>query len=173
MDQSWKYIRDHFTPAPVVDLILAGFSLQLMVDTGFAGGIVIPFPLFQSLGLLTALTPDSYDAVMPDSRRVRLYTARAEVSFGTAKKFSVEVHSPFLRKKTPGSMFLRSYIAILDGKKEELDFGASGKPHVLQPWDESETSLLNKNPKDPPMTLMLRAYKFRAYPNPKQITEML
>ena len=121
MDQSWKYNTDHYPPAPIVDLILAGFPLQLMVDTGFAGGIVIPFPLFQSLGLLTALTPDSYDAVMPDSRRVRLYTARAEVSLGTAKQFSVDVHSsPFLEKKLLGRLFLRSFTAILDGKKEEF-----------------------------------------------------
>ena len=120
MDQSWKYSREHTPPAPVVMVELAGFPIELEVDTGFAGGILIPFPLFQSLTLLSALSPDTYHAVMPDSRRVRLYTARAEVSLGSAKLF-VDVHSsPLVEKKLIGRSFLQSFVAVLDGKKERF-----------------------------------------------------
>jgi clan AA aspartic protease len=120
LDQSWKYSREYTPPAPVVTIELAGFSLELAVDTGFAGGILIPFPLFQSLALLSALTPDTYHAVMPDSRRVRLYTARVEVTLGSTKLL-VDVHSsPLVEKKLIGRSFLRSFVAMLDGKKERL-----------------------------------------------------
>lgn len=121
LDRSWKYSSEQTPPAPAVELNIGGhFRLQLIVDTGFAGGILIPFPVFQSLGLMLALTPDSYHAIMPDSRRVRLYTAYAEV-YLESTKFLVEVHSsPLLEKKILGRSFLRSFIATLDGKKEEL-----------------------------------------------------
>jgi len=64
----------------VIEARLGGFDLELVVDTGFAGGVLIPFPLFESLGLLRALSPDSYRAVLPDSRRLRLFTAKEEVA---------------------------------------------------------------------------------------------
>lgn len=120
MDWTWKYSLERTPPAPVVKFDLAGFPIELTVDTGFAGGILIPFSLFRSLALLSALTPDLYHAVMPDSRRIRLYTARAEVSMGSAK-FSADVHSsPLLEKRLIGRSFLRSFVALLDGEKEKL-----------------------------------------------------
>ena len=104
----------------MITIVLAGFPIELTVDTGFAGGIIIPFPLFQSLALLSALTPDTYHAVMPDSRRVRLYTAKVEVTLGSKRLF-VDVHSsPLVEKKLIGRSFLRSFVATLDGKKERF-----------------------------------------------------
>lgn len=105
---------------PIIELRIEDFPVQLIVDTGFAGGILIPFTLFQSLGLLSALGPDPHHAIMPDSRRIRLYTARAEVSVGSSK-FFVDVHSsPLLDKRLLGRTFLQSFVATLDGTKQEI-----------------------------------------------------
>ena len=125
MEQSWNYSQEHTPPAPVVELSLAGFPVQLRVDTGFGGGILIPFSLFQSLGLLSALTPDSYHAVMPDSRRVRLYTARVEVTLGSTK-FLVDIHSSLLvDRRLVGRSFLQSFVTVLDGTKEKMTLKSS------------------------------------------------
>lgn len=125
MEQSWKYNREQKPPAPTIELALGGLQLELTVDTGFGGGILIPFPLFQSLGLLSVLTPDNYHAVMPDSRRVRLYTARTEVSLGKSRLLS-DIHSSALVDRSLiGRAFLRSFVCVLDGPKEELRLRAS------------------------------------------------
>ena len=105
----------------MIEARLGGFELELVVDTGFAGGILIPFPLFESLGLLSTLSPDSYRAVLPDSRRLRLYTAKQEVTVGR-EKMVVEVHAtPLIDRKLVGRSFLRSFVAIMDGGGEELE----------------------------------------------------
>ena len=120
LDQSWKYNREQKPPAPTIELAFGGLRLELTIDTGFGGAILIPFPLFQSLGLLSVLTPDNYHAVMPDARRVRLYTARAEVSLGKSK-LQADIHSSSLVDKSLiGRAFLHSFVCVLDGPKEEL-----------------------------------------------------
>lgn len=99
---------------------MAGYPLELSLDTGFAGGILIPFPLFQSLGLLSALTPDEYRLVLPDSRRLPLYTAKEDVLVG-GETFGVEIHStPLVNRRIAGRSFLRQFVATLDGPGEEL-----------------------------------------------------
>jgi len=121
LDLSWKYSIRHSPPAPVMEARLGGFELELVVDTGFAGGVLIPFPLFESLGLLSTLSADSYRAVLPDSRRLRLFTAKEEVTVGK-EKMVVEVHAtPSIDRKLVGRSFLRSFVAVLDGGGEELE----------------------------------------------------
>jgi len=104
-----------------VGVSLANFPLDLVVDTGFSGSVLIPFPLFESLGLLSALTLDTYYAVMPDSRRFRLYTAKENVQVGS-ETTRADVHtSPAINRKLAGRAFLRSFVTTLDGMKEELE----------------------------------------------------
>ena len=94
--------------------------IECLVDTGFAGGMLVPFSIFESLGLLSRLLPHSYNALMPDTRKVPLYTSIAEVSVGDMR-IPTEVHSaPSLDKKLVGRTFLRRFVTRLDGKKEEL-----------------------------------------------------
>ncbi len=94
-----------------------GVPVECLVDTGFSGGMLVPFPLFESLGLLSRLVPDAYHAVMPDGRRLPLYTARGEVDAGLAA-LQTEVHSsPALDRRMVGRRFLNVFVAILDGKK--------------------------------------------------------
>ena len=120
MDLSWKYSDKHSPAAPVMPLTLRSFSIEAVVDTGFGGGLLIPFPLFETLGLLSALTPDERLLVLPDSTRLELYTARDEVGVGS-DSIKVEVHSsPSVDRRLVGRGFLRSFVAALDGEEEEL-----------------------------------------------------
>ena len=42
----------------MLTLNVEGFAIEASVDTGFDGGVLIPFPLFASLGLMKALSED-------------------------------------------------------------------------------------------------------------------
>lgn len=107
----------------MISLELEKMPIECLVDTGFAGGLLVPFSLFQSLGLLSRLLPHSYNAVMPDTRKFPLYTSKGEISLGELK-ISSEVHSsPSLDKKLVGRSFLRTFVTRLDGRKEELSLG--------------------------------------------------
>ena len=120
MELSWKYNTRRTPGAPVIRLEVAGVPVESVVDTGFAGSLLIPFPLFQSLGLLTKLTPNKYHAVMPDSRRILLYTAQEEVKIGSLKMYA-EVHSCHaVDRKLLGRTLLRSFVATLDGRNEMI-----------------------------------------------------
>jgi hypothetical protein len=77
------------------------------VDTGFSGGVLIPFWMFERMSLLSYLTPDEYYAVMADTRRIRLYTATGVLTLGS-KKHTVNIHSsPYIDKKIVGRDFLK------------------------------------------------------------------
>lgn len=120
LDLTWKYSPRYSPSAPVIRLELAGTSLECLVDTGFSGSLLIPFPLFESLGFLSRLSPDTYDAVMPDSRKFGIYTTREEVVVGSLK-MATEVHSsPALDKRLVGRRLLMAFVAKLDGRSEVL-----------------------------------------------------
>jgi predicted aspartyl protease len=115
LGQSWKYSNRSSPSAPVVALQLAGLTLDCVLDTGFSGGVMIPFPIFGSLGLLSRLVPDEYMAVMPDSRRVPIYTARDEVTVGSSRISALIHASPRLERRLAGRAFLERFVATLDG----------------------------------------------------------
>jgi clan AA aspartic protease len=118
LDQTWKY-STRFTPsAPVVPIELAGMTIECVVDTGFSGGLMIPFSMFESLGLLAGLVPEEYVAVMPDSRRVALHTASEEVIAGSSRVRTLVHASTRLDKRLVGRAFLQSLVATLDGPHE-------------------------------------------------------
>ncbi len=99
---------------------IGAFSLELLVDTGFSGGILLPFQLFQALGLMSRLVPESFTAVLPDSRRVAVYTAVSDVTIESVL-ISTRVHSaPSLDRRLVGRETLRTMIVTLDGPKETL-----------------------------------------------------
>ena len=108
----------------MIRIVLDSVPIECAVDTGFSGGILIPYSLFESLGLLSRLSPNSYNAVMPDSRRFPLYTSRGEILLGKIRIPS-EVHaSPSIDKKLVGRAFLRGLVVKLDGRKEGLSLSA-------------------------------------------------
>ena len=126
MDQTWNYSKRFSPSAPVIELKLAGMTLECVVDTGFSGGLMIPFPIFESLGFLSGLVPDEYQAVMPDSRRVPVYTSREEAMAGSSKIVTLVHASPRLDRTLVGRAFLESFVTTLDGPGEILS--VSGQP---------------------------------------------
>jgi len=101
-----------------MSLGLAGMTLECVIDTGFSGGLLVPLPVFESVGLLSSLVEDEYIAVMPDSRRVVLYTAREVVTAGSSRVPTLVHASPTLDRKLVGRAFLRSFVTTLDGPRE-------------------------------------------------------
>jgi predicted aspartyl protease len=113
LDLTWKCSKAYSPSAPVIRVELAETPLECLLDTGFSGGLLIPFPLFESLGFLSRLVADEYNAVLPDSRRFHLYTARDEVSIGDLR-MTAEVHSsPAVAKKLVGRRLQRASVAKL------------------------------------------------------------
>lgn len=115
LDQKWQYNDGYAPPAPVFELQVQGAELECLVDTGFSGGVLIPFPTFESLGLLVALSRDEFSAVMPDGRRLPLFTSKATVRIGSVA-METDVHSsPALDRSFVGRGFLQSLVTVLDG----------------------------------------------------------
>ncbi len=92
MDQRWPYSDRYLPAAPVVKVDLLGLSLECVLDSGFDGGIVIPFSTFPSLGLLNDIWSDEYYAVIPDSRSLPLFTSRKMVRPGS-HELEVMIHA--------------------------------------------------------------------------------
>lgn len=119
MDVTRNYSKTYSPSARVVRVGLAETPIDCLLDTGFSGGVLIPFSIFESLGF-NRLVADEYRVVMPDSRRFPLYTTQEEVNIGELK-IMTEVHSsPLVAKKILGRRPLRSLVARLDGPKELL-----------------------------------------------------
>jgi clan AA aspartic protease len=128
LDLTWKYSDEHRPSAPVVAATIGAFSMELLVDTGFSGGVLLPFPLFQSLGLMRRLVPEGYSAVLPDSRRLIVYTALSEVKIGSLRA-STRVHSaPSLDRRLLGREALKAMVATLDGPEETLTLKLTSSP---------------------------------------------
>jgi predicted aspartyl protease len=115
LDLTWKCSKAYSPSAPVIRVELAETPLECLLDTGFSGGLLIPFPLFESLGFLSRLVADEYSAVLPDSRRFHLYTARDEVSIGDLRTTAEVRSSPAVAKKLVGRRLQRASVAKLDG----------------------------------------------------------
>jgi predicted aspartyl protease len=94
--------------------------VELVVDTGFAGELLVPYHLFESAGLLPLITAERFKAVMADRREIPLITALGLFDVG-GERLRTRVHtSRQLDKKVAGRGFLRAFVATLDGVKEEL-----------------------------------------------------
>ena len=52
-----------------------------MVDTGFGGGILIPYSLYEEFRLTLFEVPDRYYGVLPVGLPITLHTAVTEVSW--------------------------------------------------------------------------------------------
>ena len=103
-------------------------TLECVVDTGFSGGLLIPLSTFESLGLLVDLVPDEYLVVMPDSRKVALYTASEEAAVGSARVHTLVHAASTIDKKLVGREFLRAFVTTLDGPSETLTLSEQTPP---------------------------------------------
>jgi predicted aspartyl protease len=126
LDQNWKYDTSNSPSAPVVEMELLGSRLQVLLDTGFGGGVMIPFPLFHSLGLMSGLVADGFTVVMPDARKLPIFTAREIVGIGPFR-FAAHVHSsPALNRSLMGREALAGFLTVLDGPRESLTLRSKG-----------------------------------------------
>lgn len=128
MDQTWKYSKRFSPSAPVISVELDGMTLECIVDTGFSGGLVIPLATFESLGLMSGLVPEEYLAVMPDSRKVALYTASEEVAVGSSRLRTLVHAAATLERKLVGRTFLESFVTTLDGPREVVSMSEQTPP---------------------------------------------
>jgi predicted aspartyl protease len=111
----------------VLTLSVEGFSIEAAVDTGFDGGVLIPFPLFSSLGLMKTLSEDEFHLGLPDSRKVSLYSSRRVIRVGGMDVEAYIHSSSEVRRKVVGRELLGPFTTTLDGRKEELTLEAP--PH--------------------------------------------
>jgi predicted aspartyl protease len=104
----------------VVRFLLEGIPVECAVDTGFSGAVLIPYPLFESAGLVSRILADRYKLVMPDLREVPALSALGNLTFGEAR-IRAKVHAAHgVSKKLVGRHFLEGIVATLDGPKKEL-----------------------------------------------------
>ena len=120
-----KYSRDYKPSAPRIRATLftrlGEYKLELIVDTGFSGGILIPYQLYSKLGLALFEVPDRYYGVLPIGVQIPLHTALAEVNIGNLR-FKTHIHShPLLNKKLIGRELLNQMKILLNGPMEELE----------------------------------------------------
>lgn len=122
----WKYDSTLKPPAPTIGVEVGGERVELIVDTGFSGEVLIPFRLFEHIGLTSFLVPYEYSALMPDSRRIKLYTASATLTLGS-KRYAVKVHSSqHIDRRIVGRGFLNRFVSILNGPRKELAIEGPG-----------------------------------------------
>ena len=129
MGQAWKYSKRFSPSAPVISVELAGMTLECVVDTGFSGGLLIPLSTFESLGLFSHLVPEEYLVVMPDSRKMALYTASEEVTTASSRVRALVHAAPTLDRKLVGRSFLLSFVATLDGPREVISISPQSAQH--------------------------------------------
>lgn len=111
----------------MLTLNVEGFSIAAAVDTGFDGGVLIPFPLFSSLGFMKALSEDEFHLGLPDSKKVSLYSSRRMIRVGGMDVAAYIHSSSEVSRKVVGRELLGSFTAILDGRKEELTLQAPSR----------------------------------------------
>jgi len=123
-----KYKYDENIKPPMPKIVakiwtpkMGDFELELMVDTGFSGEVLIPYHLYDELKLTLLEVPDKYFGILPVGIPIILHTALTEVSIGELK-FKVHVHShPLISKRLAGRKLLNQLKILLNGPKKELE----------------------------------------------------
>ena len=100
--------------------------VELVVDTGFSGELLVPYHLFESAGLMALVTAERFRAVMPDGREIPLITALGDLEVGEDRLVTRVHTSRQLDRKVVGRGFLGAFVATLDGAKEELSLRRPG-----------------------------------------------
>lgn len=119
-----SYSKNHKPPAPIIRARIQARKardLELLVDTGFGGGVLIPFHLYEDLGLTLFEVPDKYYGILPTGIPITLHTATANIAIG---KLSLKTHihsHPLIEKQLAGRKLINKLKLLLDGPKEELE----------------------------------------------------
>ncbi|MCD6369289.1 MAG: hypothetical protein J7L38_05795 [Thermoproteales archaeon] len=121
------YSRDRRPPIPVLEIKIYSpikneyAKIVAYVDTGFDGGILIPFSLYENLGLMLMEEPHLSRGVFPSGSIIKLHTAVTKIEMAGFKMNTHVYSSPFIRRKLVGREVLNSLILLLNGPQRELE----------------------------------------------------
>ncbi|RLG87457.1 MAG: hypothetical protein DRO15_04900 [Thermoprotei archaeon] len=124
--RKFKYSKDHKPSAPIIKALIITargrkYELELLVDIGFSGGILIPYNLYEELKLALFEVPEKYYGILPIGVPITLHTALAKVVID-GLEFKIHIHShPLINKKLAGRELLNKMKILLNGPMEELE----------------------------------------------------
>jgi len=96
-------------------------TLTFKVDTGFAGGILVPYGIYMKLELMLAEEPYPLVGRFATNETIRLYRALTKVELED-KVFRVYVYSSsFIRRKLVGREVLNKLKILLNGPQQTLE----------------------------------------------------
>ncbi|RLE62313.1 MAG: hypothetical protein DRJ47_10870 [Thermoprotei archaeon] len=122
-----SYSKERRPPIPVLEIkiyspIKNGYAkIVAYVDTGFDGGILIPFSLYENLGLTLVEEPHLSHGVFPSGSIIKLHTAVTEIEMAGFKMNTHVYSSPFIHRKLVGREVLNNLILLLNGPQRELE----------------------------------------------------
>ncbi len=115
-------------PVPVLTLRVyspggdKNLVLTFRVDTGFAGGITLPYDIYLRLGLTLAEEPYPVIGRFVTGSTVKLYRAYTKVELEGKTVFYVYAYSsPYITKKLIGREFLNKLMLLLNGPQKTLE----------------------------------------------------
>ncbi len=121
------YSGDRRPPIPVLEIkiyspVKNGYAeITAYVDTGFDGGILIPFDLYENLGFVLVEEPRPSRGVFPSGSTIKLHTAVTEIETAGFKMDAHIYSSPFIHRKLVGREVLNNLILLLNGPQTELE----------------------------------------------------
>ncbi len=121
----FKYSDQYSPPAPVLHVGIETLNgirhdLELVIDTGFSGGVLLPMETYLELGLSKWEVEDVYYGILPTGRNISLYTAISYIIVGKYR-FLIHVHtSPLINKSLAGRELLNRLRLILDGPNKTV-----------------------------------------------------
>jgi len=115
-------------PIPVLTLKVYSPSgdknivLTFKVDTGFAGGIILPYDIYAKLELTIAEEPYPLIGRFATGSAIKLYRAYTKVELEERAVFHVYAYSsPYIAKKLIGREFLNKLKLLLNGPQKTLE----------------------------------------------------
>ncbi len=123
----FKYSEKHSPPAPIIKVGIKTlrhgiYETELLIDTGFSGGILLPFTLYEKLGLTLAEVQDRYYGILPIGVPITLHTAQAKIAINDTVEFETYIHShPLINKKLAGRQLINKLKILLNGPRKKLE----------------------------------------------------
>ncbi|RLE93274.1 MAG: clan AA aspartic protease [Thermoprotei archaeon] len=114
---------------PVPVLVLKVYSpyddksltLTFKVDTGFAGGILVPYDIYLKLELMLAEEPYPLVGRFVTGNTIKLYRAFTKIELENKILYAYVYSSPYIRKKLVGREILNKLKILLDGPQQVLE----------------------------------------------------
>ncbi|RLE72446.1 MAG: hypothetical protein DRJ37_02810 [Thermoprotei archaeon] len=122
------YSIDEEPPIPILTLKIysprgdKNIVLAFKVDTGFAGGIMLPYDVYTELELTLAEEPYPLIGRFATGSTIKLYRAYTKVELEKSIKFHVYAYSsPYISKKLVGRELLNKLKLLLNGPQKTLE----------------------------------------------------